>query len=85
MRRKPNTQPQVADAVVKQILAGNTSIVGLMIESHLHAGNQKIPDNLEDLDYGVSITDGCIDWETTNALLLDVAEQLRAALPARVA
>ncbi len=83
--KDPNTQPQVAKAVVQQILGGNTSIVGLMIESHLHGGNQKIPDNLADLEYGVSITDGCIDWQTTSALLLEVAEQLRAVLPARVA
>lgn len=83
--KDPNTQPQVAKAVVQQILGGNTSIVGLMIESHLHGGNQKIPDDLADLEYGVSITDGCIDWQTTSALLLEVAEQLRAVLPARVA
>ncbi len=83
--KDPNTQPEVAKAIVQQILEGNRSIVGLMIESHLHAGNQKIPDNLEDLDYGVSITDGCIDWQTTSTLLLEVAEQLRTILPARVA
>ena len=83
--KDPNTQPEVARAVVQQILEGNRSIVGLMIESHLHAGNQKIPEDLEDLEYGVSITDGCIDWPTTSALLLEVAEQLRSILPARVA
>ena len=55
-----------------------------MLESNLRAGNQKIPSNLEELEYGVSVTDGCIDWETTESLLLDIAAQLRAVLPQRM-
>ena len=63
--KKPELQPLVVENVANQILEGNQSIVGLMIESHLKAGNQSIPADLADLEYGVSITDGCIDWETT--------------------
>ena len=82
--KKPDRQPLVAADVTQQIVAGNQSIIGLMLESNLKAGNQKIPDNLQDLEYGVSVTDGCIDWETTEALLLDTANKLRDVLPKRV-
>ncbi len=54
-----------------------------MIESHLHAGNQKIPDNLDDLKYGVSITDACIDWETTEETLRDLRLRIKDFLPGR--
>ena len=83
--KDPATQPEVARSVVEQIVRGSRSIVGVMLESHLHAGNQKIPPRLEDLRYGVSVTDGCIDWPTTEALLLEVAEALRPVLFGRVA
>lgn len=83
--KDPATQPNVARSVVEQILQGNRSIVGIMLESHLHAGNQKISSRLEDLRYGVSITDGCIDWATTASLLLEMAEALRPVLSSRVA
>lgn len=59
-------QPAVAENVAAQIKNGNKAIKGLMLESHLKAGNQALSDNLE---YGVSITDSCIDWETTEELL----------------
>jgi 3-deoxy-7-phosphoheptulonate synthase len=49
----------------------------LMLESNLEAGNQKIPANLADLRYGVSVTDGCIDWATTEKTLRDTADALR--------
>ena len=65
----PALQPLVVENIVNQIIEGNTSIFGLMIESHLNAGNQPIPENLADLKYGVSVTDGCIDWETTQTSL----------------
>ena len=83
--KNPATQPDVARSVVHQIHQGNRSIVGLMLESHLHAGNQKIPSQPEELRYGVSITDGCIDWTTTASLLLEIAESLRPVLMGRVA
>ncbi|WP_435219798.1 3-deoxy-7-phosphoheptulonate synthase [Luminiphilus sp. nBUS_07] len=82
--KQPERQPLVAADVTEQIVAGNRSIIGLMLESNLRAGNQKIPSNLEELEYGVSVTDGCIDWETTESLLLDIAAQLRAVLPQRM-
>ncbi len=81
--KQPDLQPLVAENVANQILEGNRSIVGLMLESNLKAGNQPIPDNLADLEYGVSITDGCIDWETTEACLRATREKLRDVLPGR--
>lgn len=76
-------QPLVMDNVTHQILDGNHSIMGLMVESHLGAGNQKIPADLQQLKYGVSITDACIDWPTTEKALLDMANKLRSVLPGR--
>ena len=67
--KDPKLQPGVAEDVTSQILAGNRSIIGLMIESNIHAGNQPIPDEVSRLEYGVSVTDGCIDWETTEELI----------------
>ena len=75
-------QPVVARDSAQQIIAGNKSILGIMLESHLHAGNQKLIDPA-DLAYGVSITDACIDWETTESLLLEMSEQLAEPLKAR--
>ena len=77
-------QPLVMENVTNQVLEGNESIIGIMIESNLKAGNQKLPENLDDLEYGVSITDACIDWETTEKSLKEMAEKLREALPARI-
>jgi 3-deoxy-7-phosphoheptulonate synthase len=48
-------------------------IIGMMVESHIHAGNQPISDNMK---YGVSITDACIDWETTEELILELQDSL---------
>jgi 3-deoxy-7-phosphoheptulonate synthase len=77
--KDPGLQPLVAENCVNQILEGNRSIVGLMLESHLHAGSQPIPDDLGALRYGVSITDACIDWEATERLLLGIDAKLRDA------
>jgi 3-deoxy-7-phosphoheptulonate synthase len=74
--KDPPLQPLVAENVTNQILEGNDSIIGLMIESNINAGNQPIPENLADLKYGVSITDGCIDWETTEATILEMHNAL---------
>ena len=63
--------------MAEQLANGNNSIVGIMLESHLHAGNQKLKDP-KDLDYGVSITDACINWETTVSTLRSLAEALQA-------
>lgn len=69
-------QASVLENIVQQIVDGNTSIVGMMMESNLHEGNQKIPSNLEDLKYGVSVTDACIGWEETEKIILDSYEKL---------
>lgn len=70
-------QPLVAENALEQLLAGNKSIIGLMIESHLNAGNQSSEQPFEQMKYGVSITDACIDWDTTETLLTHFAEKLR--------
>jgi len=56
---------------------GNTSIVGMMLESNLHEGGQSIPCNLEELKYGVSVTDKCIGWEETEKIILAAHERLK--------
>lgn len=76
-------QVLVMDNVVNQILEGNRSIIGVMIESNIGAGNQKIPDDLSKLQYGVSITDACIDWPATEKCLRSAHEKLASALPQR--
>ena len=70
-------QPEVLECVVDQMLAGNRSISGVMIESSLEAGNQKIPADVSQLKYGVSITDACIDWATTERILLNAHDKLK--------
>jgi 3-deoxy-7-phosphoheptulonate synthase len=55
-----------------------------MLESNIHAGNQPIPADLSQLQYGVSVTDGCIDWDTTAATLREAAAKLRDVLPGRI-
>lgn len=81
--KDPALQPLVMENVTNQILEGNQSIIGLMVESHLKWGSQKIPDNLEDLEYGVSITDACIDWETTENSIRKMRDKLKDILPKR--
>jgi len=76
--KKPEHQPQVFDQVIEQICEGNDSIIGAMIESNLHAGSQSFPVPKEELQYGVSITDGCIDWATTEASILAAYDKLEA-------
>lgn len=71
-------QPEVLECVIDQMLAGNSSISGVMIESNLEAGNQKIPADISQLKYGVSITDACIDWATTEKILLLAHERLQS-------
>jgi len=62
-------QRHVLRSLIQQRQDGNMSIVGVMLESNLHEGNQQLRDGLENLKYGVSITDACINWETTDQLL----------------
>ncbi|KTT03706.1 phospho-2-dehydro-3-deoxyheptonate aldolase [Pseudomonas oryzihabitans] len=76
-------QPLVMDNVANQIVEGNNSIVGLMVESHLGFGNQPIPADLSQLQYGVSVTDACIDWAMTEKSILDMHRKLKDVLPRR--
>ncbi len=74
--KDPELQPLVLDNIAQQILEGNQSIIGVMLESHLKAGNQKLTGDKSELEYGMSITDGCIDWETTEKSLRQLARKL---------
>jgi 3-deoxy-7-phosphoheptulonate synthase len=76
-------QPLVLDNITHQIIDGNQSIIGVMIESNIGAGNQKINEDRSKMQYGVSITDKCIDWETTENTLLDMHEKLKGILATR--
>jgi 3-deoxy-7-phosphoheptulonate synthase len=76
-------QPLVLENITNQIIDGNTSIMGLMIESNIGAGNQKINEDRSKMEYGVSITDKCIDWETTENTLLAMHDKLKDILPKR--
>jgi 3-deoxy-7-phosphoheptulonate synthase len=62
-------QETVWRSVIEQRVGGTKSLIGLMVESHLHEGNQPIPKVLNELRYGVSITDSCIGWEATERML----------------
>lgn len=74
-----NNQPKVAKAVADQVREGEKSIIGLMIESNLNEGNQKVPaEGPTALKRGVSITDACVSWESTVPMLEDLAEAVRA-------
>ncbi len=64
-------QPAVFDAIVSQICEGSRAIMGVMLESNLEAGNQPVNSDRAKLQYGVSVTDPCIDWETTERCLRD--------------
>lgn len=81
--KKPELQPLVMNDVVNQVRLGNKSLVGVMIESNLAAGNQPIPADRSQLKYGCSVTDPCIDWETTEKTIREAALQLRDVLPSR--
>jgi len=82
--KKPELQPLVMADIVNQIRLGNRSLVGVMIESNIEAGNQPIPADLAQLKYGCSVTDGCVDWETTEKMIRDAAVLLRDVLPERL-
>ena len=75
--KQQEKMPAVFQEIVRQRAAGNINIIGAMLESNLIAGNQKFPSPLEDLTYGQSITDQCIDWDTTVTLVRETAQQLK--------
>jgi 3-deoxy-7-phosphoheptulonate synthase len=69
-------QPAVLEALVEQVCGGSRAIMGVMLESNIGAGNQPLASNRAQLKYGVSITDPCIDWSTTERCLSDAARAL---------
>ncbi|KAH7882131.1 3-deoxy-7-phosphoheptulonate synthase [Phlebopus sp. FC_14] len=69
-QKNHNNQPKVLDDICGQIAGGDKTITGVMIESHINAGRQDVPaEGPSALKYGVSITDACVDWETTIGML----------------
>ncbi len=81
--KQHENQVGVMADVAAQIAAGNGSVIGFMVESHLNEGNQKLPENLADLRYGVSITDACVDWATTEKMIRDLRDTVKPALANR--
>ncbi|MDR7344492.1 3-deoxy-7-phosphoheptulonate synthase [Pantoea alhagi] len=77
-------QPGVAESAVAQIKDGNRSIIGLMLESHIHEGSQSSEQPRSEMRYGVSVTDACISWETTEQLLQSIHRDLSGVLAARL-
>ena len=82
--KKPDLQGLVMNDCSHQIREGNRSIVGLMIESNIVAGNQPIPADLSQLIYGCSVTDGCVDWDTTEVMIRKCRELVHDFLPQRL-
>ncbi|KAI6161565.1 3-deoxy-7-phosphoheptulonate synthase [Pisolithus thermaeus] len=69
-QKNHNNQPKVVDDICQQLAAGDRNITGVMVESHINAGRQDVPaEGPSGLKHGVSITDACVDWETTVAML----------------
>lgn len=76
----PGEQLGVLEDITRQILEGNRSIKSLMLESNIEWGKQAVPSTLETLKYGVSITDACIDWQTTESAIKQLREKLKGCL-----
>ena len=71
-------QPKVAEAIASQLREGEMSIIGVMVESNINEGNQKVPAaGPSALKKGVSITDACIDWDSTLTVLDNLAQSVR--------
>nr|WP_321454076.1 3-deoxy-7-phosphoheptulonate synthase [uncultured Carboxylicivirga sp.] len=81
--KNANNQQLVCDDVAQQIKNGNQSIIGLMVESNLKFGKQKIPADLSKLEYGVSITDECIGWDQTESMLRKLRDEVKDILANR--
>ena len=82
-RKDHAKQLDVLDEIARQINAGNRSIIGVMLESNLEEGNQPIPDDLGEIRPGVSITDACIGWTTTESTLRKFSQSVGLALKKR--
>jgi len=74
--KDPAKSPAILAETCQQIVDGNHAVIGAMVESNLKAGNQKFPQPIDDLDFGVSITDPCLGWEDTEACLRAAYEKL---------
>ena len=80
--KDPAVQPLVMQDVTHQVKEGNLSIIGLMVESNINWGKQPLASR-EEMQYGVSVTDACIDWETTEKAVREMREELRDVIPHR--
>ncbi|MDV5236347.1 3-deoxy-7-phosphoheptulonate synthase [Providencia rettgeri] len=76
-------QPQVVDSIIEQIVNGNESITGIMLESHINEGNQTSEQERDMMKYGVSVTDACINWQTTETVLRNLHQALLPVLEQR--
>jgi len=81
--KDPSRQPLVFEECLSQIVGGNRSIVGLMLESHLNGGSQPLPADLSLLRYGVSVTDACLDWATTQEIVCRAHDKLGQLIASR--
>ncbi|NOS68622.1 MAG: 3-deoxy-7-phosphoheptulonate synthase [Verrucomicrobia bacterium] len=80
--KKHARQEDVWRSVIEQRANGTRSVIGVMVESHIHEGSQPFPKPAKELQYGVSITDACLNWETTERMLRRGHEQLGGRLAA---
>lgn len=80
--KDPAVQPLVMQDVTHQIKEGNQSIIGLMVESNINWGKQKLA-AMDEMEYGVSVTDACIDWEATEKAIRQMRDELRDLIPHR--
>ena len=76
--KQPARQEDVWRSVIEQRTSGTRALIGVMLESYLHEGSQPFPRPVPELKHGVSITDACVSWETTERMLQQGAERLRA-------
>ncbi|ETW94282.1 MAG: hypothetical protein ETSY1_35565, partial [Candidatus Entotheonella factor] len=74
--KKHELQEEVWGTILKQRGEGNDALIGMMVESNLNEGSQKIPEDLSQLRYGVSVTDACVNWETTERMMRQAAESV---------
>lgn len=82
--KQHSRQEQVWRSAIEQRVQGNRAIIGVMLESYLNEGSQPFPKPVEQLEYGVSITDACLSWEATERLLRWGGEQLASLRPSLV-
>lgn len=76
--KDPSRQPEVFQDLINQLVDGQFALIGSMVESNLVDGSQSFPQPRENLVYGKSITDGCIDWETTEDLIREAHRKLKS-------